>query len=135
MMVRKDSFPLETFELTTGMNFDRVEHVLRTVHLPTRLREEVLAVKPVLVNRYLRKYLLSVDKQFRVTLDSNLHYYRIRRYANSFLDRTINDCHIIVELKYGKDSDGTADYISSIFPFRMSRWSKSVAGLDTSYDG
>ena len=135
LMVRKDSFPLEAFELTTGMNFDHVEHVLRTAHLPARLREEALAVKPVLVNRYLRKYLLSADKQFRVTLDSKLQFYRIRRYANSFLDRSINDCHIIVELKYGKDSDGIADQISSIFPFRMSRWSKFVAGLDTKYDG
>ena len=135
LMVSKDSFPLDPFELARGMSFDRVVSLLRTSDVPDTFREEILRVRPVVVNRYVRKYFLSSDKRFRVTIDDGLCYYRVQRFANAFLDHTADVRHVIVEMKYSRADDVDADRVSRRFPFRVSRWSKFVAGMDRGYEG
>ena len=58
---------------------------------------------PIMSNSYKRKYFLSADKKFRLTLDTDQKF---KKFNNSFISK---DCFnldsIVVEIKYESDSD------------------------------
>jgi len=84
-----------------------------------------------LLNRYQRKYYLSADRRFRVTLDTNVTYTLISRYQNYFMRSVIDRDNVIMELKYDIKDDAHVDWISDYFPFRMTKNSKYVNGVDS----
>jgi SPX domain protein involved in polyphosphate accumulation len=83
--------------------------------------------KPTLINSYQRKYFLSKDKMFRVTIDSNQTFIPIS--MNVPIKKISDKTSIIVELKYGDKEDDKARNLSDYFPFRLSKSSKYVRGL------
>jgi hypothetical protein len=83
-----------------------------------------------LVNRYLRSYFANPDGQFRVTIDTSLTFYKVNPLVNRFLVRDINHHAVILELKYDRDYEDLAERISNAFPFRVTRSSKYVEGVD-----
>jgi len=84
---------------------------------------------PTLLNRYSRKYFQSCSNNYRITVDNDLSYYHINNENNNFLNHYYDSNSVILELKYGQDFDREASYISSIFPFRISKISKYVNGV------
>lgn len=84
---------------------------------------------PTLLNRYSRKYFQSCSNNYRITVDNDLSYYHINNENNNFLNHYYDSNSVILELKYGQDFDREASYISSIFPFRISKNSKYVNGV------
>ena len=86
-------------------------------------------MKPALLNRYRRKYFLSFDRKFRLTIDDELSYFGIGSNNNHFSEQyTSND--VIVELKYDRTFDDLAYAISNKLPFRLTKSSKYVNGID-----
>jgi len=58
----------------------------------------------MLVNRYHRRYFISADRVFRITVDSRLRFHGLQRFRNEFLH-----CHqlhggVVMELKYDRDA-------------------------------
>ena len=90
--------------------------------------------KPVIFNRYKRKYFRSQDKKFRITLDSNLVFYQAEKSfdAHSIPQKRSNAN--ILELKYSSQYDDLVSNISSFFPFRMTKSSKYVSGVEKFFD-
>jgi SPX domain protein involved in polyphosphate accumulation len=84
---------------------------------------------PTLLNRYERTYYLSFDKKYRVTLDNKMEFYSINPITDYF--RIFSDEEKrVVELKYDQqDVDGAKD-ITKHFPFRVSKNSKYVIGVE-----
>ena len=84
---------------------------------------------PTLLNRYERTYYLSSDKKYRLTLDNKMEFYSInpiRDYFKIFSDEK----KTAVELKYNQQYVDGARGISEHFPFRLSKNSKYVIGLE-----
>ena len=86
-------------------------------------------LQPVVVNGYRRKYFLSADKKFRITIDSDQVFYSINNRNNSFKNHFRNDENIIIELKYNRIDDDWASSITDHIPFRLSKNSKYVEGI------
>ena len=129
MLGNKISFPLKGFSLDENMDLEKLQLVFRSSDLPVWAIENLLQFKPALLNRYTRKYFLSFDRRFRLTIDTELSYHGIGNNNNSFLERySIED--VIVELKYDNKFDDTASIVSNNLPFRLTKSSKYVNGID-----
>ena len=79
------------------------------------------------MNRYMRKYFLSFDKKYRITIDFNQAFYRLSN--NTLLRKHVDQNNVILELKYDSHNDDDARYITNNFPFRLSKNSKYVNGV------
>jgi len=129
LMGSKDAFPLPPFNLDERLRPTDLVDVLAASDIPGWLRARCLDLEPTLLNRYRRKYFRSADGDYRVTIDSDLEYYRIDRCANRFQESIVDGWTIIVELKYDRGRDANADRVANGFPFRLSRVSKYVQGV------
>jgi len=128
---RKRSFKLQPFVLDKTFSFEKLQkEVFKKSNLPAEVMELLKMSHPVLLNNYTRRYFISADKHYRITLDNNLSFYRIRNRHNSFREK-FTDNHInILELKYLEEKDSKASKITSGFPFRLTASSKYVYGIN-----
>ena len=129
MLGNKISFRLKPFHFDKNFNFDQLIHVFRNSDLPLWALENLLQFKPALLNRYKRKYFLSFDNKFRLTIDDELSYYNIGENNNNFIEEYRSD-DIIVELKYDRKFDDIAPLVSNKLPFRLTKSSKYVNGIE-----
>ena len=126
----KHSARLAPFEFGQRASAQGVRHWLENSSLPENLRHEIQQVEPTLVNHYRRQYFRSGDRQVRLTIDSDLAFFRFRRHANSFLARVAVPALVVLELKYSDVASDDAAAVASHLPFRMTRMSKYVFGLN-----
>lgn len=127
---RKESFKLHSFVLDESFNLEAIAEFIDGSDIPEPVRLRLRNAFPTLVNRYQRKYFLSADSRFRITLDSGMEYYQVGPNNNVFLHPVINDRDIILELKYDVSSDDAASEITGGFPFRVTKSSKYVQGVE-----
>ena len=86
-------------------------------------------LRPVLLNSYLRSYYGSPDKKFRITIDRHLRYFSLL-HSFSFEKYLIQDPGLVIELKYEEHLDEQTDRITQHFPFRLTKSSKYVTGVE-----
>tara|TARA_B100000524_G_C23652169_1_gene370513 strand:- start:2517 stop:3275 length:759 start_codon:yes stop_codon:yes gene_type:complete len=127
----KWSYKLKPFVLDNNFDNDMAQNIFNASELPLPILESVQMVSPTLLNSYERKYFLSANKKFRVTLDYKLLYYKIDKRFNNFNFMPTTDANKIVELKYGLSDDKMANTISTQFPFRLNKNSKYINGINT----
>jgi len=122
-------FELPEFTIEPGFTSRSLSEVFANATLPSPITEDLLPLRPTLLNTYYRSYFLSADGKFRITLDESMAYYRFDYPRAHFMavHRTPND--FIVELKYLPEQDKLAHTISQKFPFRMDKSSKYVNGI------
>jgi hypothetical protein len=98
--------------------------------LPEALRAELRHRQPALFNRYRRHYFLSGDRHVRLTVDWALQFGRVGRGPVS--DRCLTPCTplFVVELKYEPEYASQVAAITNLLPFRLSRSSKYVLGIE-----
>ena len=125
----KESHPLEPFCFAPGFSLPDLRAGLAASPLPAdvacRLADQELA----LLNSYQRRYFVSRDGRYRVTIDWNLEFWRLSQHENQILGRYTEPGAIVIELKYDANRDDDAHSLSKLFPFRLSRNSKYVAGI------
>ena len=130
----KHTYPLVPFELDKGFCMSDFKLVVLASYLPENVRRDLGNLEVVLFNRYYRRYYASRDGNFRLTLDSGMAYYKANDLlGNAFIHRQVNDRDLIVELKYGIDQEPHANRVASFFPFRVTRSSKYVQGIERAY--
>lgn len=129
MLGNKISFPLKPFLLDENLTAEKLYLVFQQSELPLWALEVLLQLRPALLNRYQRKYFLSFDGKFRLTLDDRLNYFAIGSSNNTFIENYSSD-DIIVELKYKNQDDEFADAITNNLPFRLTKSSKYVNGVE-----
>ncbi len=93
------------------------------------LKIDYKSLKPALINRYSRRYYRSSDRCYRITIDGDQSFYEVNGKDNFFLNRIVDRDSVILELKYQQDHDSGAGYISTAFPFRLTKSSKYVRGI------
>jgi hypothetical protein len=128
----KLSFDLKPFRLDDRFNYQELKSVFAASNLPAWAYEVLQHVAPSLLNRYSRKYFLSFDGKFRLTIDSELSYHAIEPVHNTFLKSCRGDDYI-VEVKYDFENDDKAPFISNNLPFRLTKSSKYVNGMELLY--
>lgn len=105
-------------------------NVVNKFQLPDSVKMETADVHPTLHNIYLRRYFLSADSRFRVTIDRNVKYFQPQIFAygqNSFGEAEL--CSIL-ELKYDRKYDLLASKIADIVPLDLSKKSKYISGME-----
>ncbi len=127
---RKESFRLTPFYLDENTDFSRLLTEVWPADLPSAVAETFRSLQPALLNCYLRHYYQSADGDFRITIDQKQEFREIRGRGNSFLHCRKDPATLILELKYNYDCEERAEAISSAFPFRMTKSSKFVNGVE-----
>lgn len=87
-------------------------------------------LEPTLLSTYQRRYFLSANQKYRLTIDSDLKYADFKKNIDN--SKSINDRQtLILELKYCV-SDDNSDYLKKIvnhLPVRLSKNSKYSTGI------
>ena len=128
----KESYPLpsfvfdNTFVWTDFLNGVKKEYD-HAANYATVI-EDLNCERPVLYNYYTRKYFISADKRYRITVDKDLFYSRI---SNNYIYATSKrDERIIVEIKFDEDSFDDAHLITNVLENRIISNSKYVTGIN-----
>jgi hypothetical protein len=130
LMSTKFQYRFPPFRLDRQFSGRAFRDALRKLNHPNPSGGTLQDLDVVLLNRYYRWYYATRDNQYRITVDTGLTYYRVTRMANSFAHKQVEHRQVIVEMKYGRECEETADRISSFFPFRVTKNSKYVTGID-----
>jgi hypothetical protein len=91
----------------------------------SRLAAQQLA--PSLFNRYHRRYFLSADGCYRLTIDSDLQFGPPA--TRSALGQLPTFPALVLELKFSALHLDGASRVTNAFPFRLTRFSKYVLGI------
>jgi SPX domain protein involved in polyphosphate accumulation len=126
----KLSFPLETIVMNESLSVDYIQKVFNESKIPGSVKLRLRDLKFSLLNCYKRKYFLSCDKKFRITIDSDLRFLKLSPVNNIFSNVLVDHSNTILELKYEKEADMFAERITNYFPFRMTKSSKYVSGIE-----
>jgi SPX domain protein involved in polyphosphate accumulation len=130
----KHTYPLAPFRLDQGFCSHSFKSVVLASDLPENVRRDLLNLEVVLFNRYYRHYYASLDGHFRVTLDSEMVFYKANGVlGNAFIHHQENYRELVVELKYEIDQEPHANRVASFFPFRVMRNSKYVQGIERTF--
>jgi len=125
----KKSYRLSPMELKADFNHQAIQDCLESSNLPAPLLDKMKSQHPTLINRYQREYLLSDDKTFRVTIDTDLEFYSpthgfLRRAKGEISDLTI------LEIKYSDKDAYKEEAIGRGLPVTLGKFSKYVYGVD-----
>ena len=125
LLGKKKSLKINSFDFNNGTD---ISNILETID-NSKLNIDLKSLKPTLLNRYSRIYFQSIDKRFRITIDNKQEFYSIKNKNNMFL-KSIKDFNsVILELKYQEEYDEEANSIVNQFPFRLTKSSKYVNGI------
>jgi len=126
----KTTHGLPAFSVNGGFDRDALAALWTRADLPEATRLQLRGVQPVLANRYRRRYFASADGHFRLTLDWALETYDVRAAAHALRVVRPDEPKLILELKYDAAHAAEADRVANSFPFRLTRCSKYVLGLE-----
>ena len=105
---------------------------LREGEVDPRILEVCLKKILTIVTRYRRKYFVSRDGRYRVTIDWGLEYYGVQAGGCGFR-RGRKESIVIVELKYDPEFSDDVHRVVSKMPFRIVRNSKYMRGVSSIY--
>lgn len=131
LLGNKNSYSLNSFVLDSNFSKEQILKAVDNSNIPISVKNELLSLKPTLLNSYTRKYFLSADKKNRLTIDHNLTYYKITYYNNTFLNKVIDNKATVLELKYENEHELEAKQICNSFPFMLTKNSKYLQGLES----
>lgn len=116
----KVSYPIFPFQLSN------LDILIKEVQ---KLSEAKIPLIPTLLNSYNRSYFGTPDGKFRITIDRKLRYFSLLN-SSKFNAYRIQDEEIVLELKYDETLDLATDRITQHLPFRMTKSSKYVSGIE-----
>ena len=124
----KLSYPINDFLIYKGQKISDIQKFI----MKTKIGDQynINSTAPTLINRYKRKYFLSFNKRFRITIDNDLSFYSINKNYLSMIKKYHDKTSVILELKYLVDQDDYARQVTNKFPFRITKSSKYVIGMD-----
>jgi len=88
-----------------------------------------LTLKPVLLNTYQRSYWVTSNQKIRLTIDWDMSFHQLFK-DPKFNKFNLKDASVIVELKYPEDQETEASRIMQHLPFRLTKQSKYVEGIE-----
>lgn len=129
MVSGKEAHPLPPLSMNGACIHSSLDTAFDSAVVPPLLRAGLRLLEPALFNRYRRNYFLSHDGRFRLTVDSDLQFVRVRHDHWPASAPPSPATTIVIELKFGPEVAEDADVITNAFPFRIVRFSKYVTGI------
>jgi SPX domain protein involved in polyphosphate accumulation len=126
---KKLVFSLKPFKFDNSFSYEKLKQVFLNSNLPDWLLEKLKFYFPKLFNFYTRKYFISSNKKYRITLDKDLVFYKINEDNNNFSEKVKEDEKIVLELKYSLEYSSGAQQISQEFNSRLTANSKYCSGI------
>ncbi|SVC74138.1 uncharacterized protein METZ01_LOCUS326992 [marine metagenome] len=126
---KKETRPFSSFEFEDFFSEAETLDLNKKVPLNENLKKDLYFLEAKLINRYNRKYFLSANGCYRITLDFNIHFYPVRPFPSAFFKNTTCEPYSVLELKYKHINDNEAQKITSHLPFRLAKSSKYVSGV------
>lgn len=132
----KEYFTMPGLTFDTSFNYDRYLEIIKQesagkMPLYKGMYHDISEEVPTLYNTYLRRYFLSADGNFRLTLDRDLAYKMTNRWFNGLSG--FSEDKLVVELKYENNDIHGAGKIMQELGLRLSRNSKYVIGMQGLY--
>ncbi|MFA6982035.1 MAG: polyphosphate polymerase domain-containing protein [Patescibacteria group bacterium] len=124
---KKLTYELNHFSLDGNVRKNFI-YALKNSDVPQDLKIKLKELIPASISRFNRRYFISIDKKFRITLDYRLKFRRIlssKMPSASF----IKVDHIVMEVKYESEDDVDFAKIAGYFPFRIGKFSKYNKGI------
>ena len=125
LLGKKKSLKINSFNLNSLTDISKI---LETIN-NSQLNIDLKSLKPTLLNRYSRIYFQSIDKKFRITVDNKQEFFSITHTNNLFINSIKDFNSVILELKYQEENDFEVNSITNKFPFRLTKSSKYVNGI------
>jgi len=130
----KHTYSLAAFQMDAGFCDHIFQRALMESDLLPDARLALRGLRVVLFNRYYRHYYATRDGSFRITLDTHMEFYKVNgRFGNQFAHHQVNARDVVVELKYEVELEPQANRVAGFFPFRVTRNSKYVQGIERVY--
>jgi len=126
----KESYQLNSFKLNADFSLTEINKTLNNEALPKHIKNQLLSLKPSLLNCYTRKYFLSADKNFRATIDHHMTFYRVGILGNTFAAKSVDYNSTVMEIKYEAAIEAEAKLVINHFPFSITKSSKYLQGLE-----
>jgi len=130
----KLAYPLPPLSCRWSHPFREIESAWDSETLPDLLREAMRRLHPSLINCYQRRYFLSADRRFRLTVDWDLRFQSARWGPGGAATIRPREPAVIIELKYGPEQAEQAALVTNALPFRLVRCSKYVLGIEIATD-
>lgn len=125
----KKRYPLEGFDISRNLKNGTINRCLSGLDAPISIRSTLKGMRPTLLNSYVRRYFISADKKYRLTLDYGLTYYKLEADSSTILSKRSPE-GLVIEIKYDSENDDGIDAVLNDFQFRLSKNSKYVIGFE-----
>lgn len=129
------------FNFDEHFSWQNYARILRTEMLDLSpegiaMYSEVLGRIPALVNTYTRRYFMTANTKYRLTVDQNMNFYTLQSAVSSKSDLfATHDPHILLEVKFEEaDLDGAKGLINSL-GYRVYKNSKYSNGIQSALYG
>ncbi|MDA9586553.1 VTC domain-containing protein [Amylibacter sp.] len=129
----KFHFNINAFIMKRRFDPNIFNNIFKESDLADDICSELLTLAPALVNSYQRKYYMSHNGLYRVTIDRDISYYYVSPNISHVLTKSDHE-GIVIEIKYAYENDNCLDKLTNQFPFRLGRNSKYVQGVSTIND-
>lgn len=125
----KRVYPLPALAFAGHVEPGRWDELASAATEPDVVRGALAGLAPTLLTRYHRHYFVSAGGRIRLTLDTGLELYAIRRGAGRLERLPASWPSAIFELKYAPRDVAEAAEITAAFPLRVAKCSKYVLGI------
>lgn len=127
----KCRYPILPFEFSRSFIHNNLRKTILSSAIPEHVRDIILTGQFTIVNTYLRHYYCGrSDKDMRLTLDSDMHFYRPEANRRGLFGAVHDSTLKVIELKYSVPRAVRGHRMLQGFPFRVTRFSKYCYGLE-----
>ncbi|MDA1354393.1 MAG: polyphosphate polymerase domain-containing protein [bacterium] len=126
----KESYKGAKLDITPHLRNEDLHRYFKTCDFPAHVKETLKSLEMRLINRYQRQYYLSLDSNFRITLDTELEYFETH---GSKAKQIEWEPKLIIELKYNKQHEDKATKIMQNLNVRLTKNSKYVTGFSLNH--
>ena len=128
ILVSKERFPLIPFNRKDLQDKDKWQDILERSQVPASIIIEIQDRSHVVLNRYHRKYFLTPDENYRITIDNNMQSQMVGWFNKN--SRSLQSNELIIELKYDLDADLDVGKIARFLPFTLGKNSKYLRAVE-----
>lgn len=129
VLVSKERFPLIPFKLSDIEKPSKWHSILEKSQVPSAIDMEIRELNQIVSNRYYRKYFLTPDDKFRITIDSNMESRMVGWFNKN--SRSSPSNKVVIELKYDLTADINVGKILRFLPFTLSKNSKYLGAMES----
>jgi len=126
----KERYRLKDFRLNKSFATGFVKALLAGVEGSTVLKSTLRGLRPTLINSYVRRYYISSDGLYRLTLDYDLSFYKVETDSGTVLSKRHQN-GLVVEIKYDLEADSGVDIVTNDLVYRISKNSKYANGFES----